>query len=283
MKKRIVWLVLVVAALVMILTLSGCVKENGENKVQNNDGLSQVVIFEESDNSFSLKAEIPQTEVIEKEITITHYQSGTIKIKKNVSSGNLHVSIMNREYLDSLNSSLIQDEEVINISKGAGTYQIRFDLRDFVGSCDVSWEIKNEYSEEYFASAQGFGLRYIPEKFSYTNENGRETFTLRSDSQSDAELYFSVYTVDAAGKDAEKTRLKEGATASSDSVFDNGALLGEYARFPQDNGTEIINFMFDLKDGRLLVIETLQFDEMYGEASDNEYIKGLISSFSYEQ
>ena len=89
--------------------------------------------------------------------------------------------------------------------------------------------------------------------------------------------------VDAVNKETERTKLKERSTVSSDCKFDEGTLLGEYAIFPQDNNTEIMNFMFDLNDGRLLVIETLQYKDLSGGSSANAYIEGLISSFSYEQ
>ncbi|MBQ8300072.1 MAG: hypothetical protein IJX99_09550 [Clostridia bacterium] len=283
MKKKSVWLVLAVVALVMVITLSACTKNKNGDGEQNNGEPSQVVIFEENANSFNLKAEVSQNEMIEKEIKILPSQSGTIKIKKTVSSGDLYVDVSPTGSFESLVSSNLNDEEVINIPEGAGTYQVRFNLNDFIGSCEFSWEVKDVYTEEDFVSAQGYEFSYIPEKFSYTNEDGIETFTLKSANQNAAELYFSVYKVDAAGKDAEKTRLKERATASSDCIFDEGALLGEYARFPQENGTEIMNFMFDLEDGSLLVIETLQFDEMAGNASANAYIKGLISSFSLDK
>lgn len=283
MKKKSVWLVLTVVALVMAISLTACFKKDNEEVEQNNIQLSETVIFEENANSFSLKAETAQTEVIEKEITITPYQSGVIKIKKSVSSGELYVDIMNRKGYDLLNSSILDEEEVIDIPEGAGTYQVRFDMEDFIGSCEVTWEVKDIYSEKDFASALGYELKYIPEKFSYKNENGRETFTLKSQNQSDTELYFSVYMVDAVNKETERTKLKERSTVSSDCKFDEGTLLGEYAIFPQDNNTEIMNFMFDLNDGRLLVIETLQYKDLSGGSSANAYIEGLISSFSYEQ
>lgn len=283
MKKKSVYVVFTVVALALAVSLCACKKKEGD--MGNNKELSQILVVNDGGNNVSVRADVPQTEIIERAFEISPFQSGTITIRKNVSEGDLFIDIIPKDSYTMLDgvAGATENEEIINVPEGAGSYQVRIDAENFVGSCEVIWESKDIYTEEDFASALGYNLKYVPEKFNYKNENGKETFALKSNNENEAELYFSVYMVDAANKETEKTRLKEGAEVSSDCIFDEGKLLGDYATFPQDNGTEIMRFLFDLNDGRMLVIETLQYDEMGGNAAANAYIKGLISSFSYEQ
>lgn len=137
---------------------------------------------------------------------------------------------------------------------------------------------KLEDNTELYTSTNGYELRYDPNNFSIKYENGIEKFVHRTE-----DAYLKIYIVDSSEVEKTKESIKENSNRQGECSFANGSLVGYYTEENQDNNKIKRNFMFDLNNKNMLVIEAKMFASTEKDKVVNEQINMMIETIILQE
>ena len=133
---------------------------------------------------------------------------------------------------------------------------------------------------ELYISTNGYELKYDPNNFSIKYENGIENFIHKTE-----DVYLKIYIVDEVDVEKKKEQMNEGTYKRGECTFADGSLVGYYTEenLPEekDNNKVKRNFMFDLSNKNLLVIETKMFANTEKDKSINNQINMMIETIKF--
>ena len=138
-----------------------------------------------------------------------------------------------------------------------------------------------DYENELYVSTNGYELRYNPNNFSINYEGGFEEFTHKTE-----DLYMRMYIVPASDAEVTKETIKEGLGMQGECSFSNGTLNGFYTEelLKEENDQNKVkrNFVFDLDNKDVLIIETKMYASTEKNKTANEQINLMMDTIKFE-
>ena len=138
-----------------------------------------------------------------------------------------------------------------------------------------------EDNTELYMSTNGYELRYNPNDFLIKYEEGMESFIHRTE-----DAYLKIYIVNEADVEKKKEQMNEASTRKGECSFANGSLVGYYTednlQEEKDNNKVKRNFMFDLSNKNMLVIETKMFVNTEKDKLINNQINMMIETIKFQ-
>lgn len=270
-KRKIIIVLAIIIFIIVLFGVIGCSKKENSNlenmQVENN--------YQETETSINFVSRNPSTEIRSKTITISPFQSAKILINKEVESGDI--------YIDIIESHTSQKKDIstglIEIEEGFGEYTIQIDTKEFIGYCDISWEISDNKKAELYTSTKGYELKYDPNKFKFEIIEGKDKFTFLEDEN---DIYFMVEAIESDNIKEIKDNLIATAESTGNCRITESNLEGIYTENKNENMKKQ-HLIFEVNEKKLIVIEINMYANTEGTVLPNLYIKNMIKTFKINE
>ena len=132
-----------------------------------------------------------------------------------------------------------------------------------------------------YISTNGYTLKYNPDAFLVKYENGVESFIHKTE-----DLYLKIYVVEEVEVEKKKEQMNEASIKQGECSFADGNLVGYYTienlLDETDKNKVKRNFMFDLANKNMLVIETKMFASTEKDRLENNQINMMIDTIKFQ-
>ena len=143
----------------------------------------------------------------------------------------------------------------------------------------VSTEISTRENTELYTSTKGYELKYNPDNFSISYENNTERFIHKTE-----DVYMDISIIPAIEAEVKKNTIKDSIGMHGECTFSEGTLNGFYVELESDEENKIKrNFIFDLPDKSILMIETKLYESTEKNKNANEEINKMIDTIKFKQ